>query len=197
MRMITKSETKSYNKMCKEFIKDNSTVDAKILEQTNSEVLNGLSSISNKNATLLLFWVELYRRANDSKQSVKELKYNYSLEHVMPQKWEEYWSNVDVLDNSSNIITDRELAKRERYSKIYSIGNMTLLNSSLNTSLRNYEFSRKIEGEGRKRGIRHYADLGITRFDILDVYDQGDKVWNEKKISDRTTSLANDILTIW
>jgi hypothetical protein len=196
-RMITKSETKSYNKMCKEFIKDNSTVAAKILEETDSDVLDGLSSISNKNATLLLFWVELYRRANDSKQSVKELKYNYSLEHVMPQKWEEYWSNVDVLDNSSNIITDRELAKRERYSKIYSIGNMTLLNSSLNTSLRNYEFSRKIEGEGKKRGIRHYADLGITRFDILDVYDSGNKVWNEKKISDRTTSLANDILTIW
>lgn len=196
-RMITKSETKSYNKMCKEFIKDNSTVDAKILEKTNNEVLNGLSSISNKNATLLLFWVELYRRANDTKQSVKELKYNYSLEHIMPQKWEEYWSSVDVVDNTSNIMTDRELAKRERYSKIYSIGNMTLLNSSLNTSLRNYEFSRKIEGEGRKRGVRHYADLGITRFDILDVYDSGDKVWNENKISDRTTTLANDILTIW
>lgn len=196
-RMITKSETKSYNKMCKEFIKDNSTVDVKISEQTKDEVVNGLSSISNKNATLLLFWVELYRRANDSRQSVKELKYNYSLEHVMPQKWEEYWSKVDVVDNASNVITDKELAKRERYSKIYSIGNMTLLNSSLNTSLRNYEFSRKIEGEGKKRGIRHYADLGITRFDILDVYDNGDKVWNEKKITGRTTNLANDILTIW
>jgi uncharacterized protein with ParB-like and HNH nuclease domain len=196
-RMITKSETKSYNKMCKEFIKDNSSIDTKLAEQTNDEVKNGLTSIVNKNATLLLFWVELYRRANDSKQSVKELKYNYSLEHVMPQKWEEYWSNIDVVDNASNVITDKELAKKERYSKMYSIGNMTLLNSSLNTSLRNYEFSRKIEGEGRKRGIRHYADLGITRFDILDVYDSGDKVWNEKKISDRTTNLANDILTIW
>jgi hypothetical protein len=196
-RMITKSETKSYNKMCKEFIKDNSSIDTKLAEQTNDEVKNGLTSIVNKNATLLLFWVELYRRANDSKQSVKELKYNYSLEHVMPQKWEEYWSNIDIVDNASNVITDKELAKKERYSKIYSIGNMTLLNSSLNTSLRNYEFSRKIEGEGRKRGMRHYADLGITRFDILDVYDNGDKVWNEKKISDRTTNLANDILTIW
>ena len=196
-RMITKSETKSYNKMCKEFIKDNSAVDAKIAEQTKDEILNGLSIISNKNATLLLFWVELYRRANDSRQSVKELKYNYSLEHVMPQKWEEYWNKVDVVDNSSNIITDKELAKRERYSKIYSIGNMTLLNSSLNTAIRNFEFSRKIEGEGKKRGIRHYADLGITRFDILNVYDSGDKVWNEKKITERTTNLANDILTIW
>ena len=196
-RMITKSDTKSYNKMCKDFIKDDTAIDAKIAEQTDTELLNGLSNISNKNATLLLFWVELYRRSNDSKQSVKELKYNYSLEHMMPQKWEEYWSKVDVVDNASNIITDKELAKIERNAKIYAIGNMTLLNSSLNTAVRNYDFSRKIEGEGKKRGIRHYADLGITRFDILDIYDNGDKVWNEKKITDRTLSLAKDIMLIW
>jgi hypothetical protein len=196
-RMITKSETKSYNKMCKEFINNNSSIDGKIAEQLNIQVISSLSNISNKNATLLLFWVELYRRDIDNRQSVKELKYNYSLEHIMPQKWEEFWSDIDILDENANVIIDRELAKRERYSKIYSIGNMTLLNSSLNTSLRNYEFSRKIEGEGRKRGIRHYADLGITRFDILDKYDIGDKIWNEQKINERTINLANDILFIW
>ena len=196
-RMITKSETKSYNKMCKEFIKDNSAINSKLAELTDDQVTNGLNSIVNKNATLLLFWIELFRRANDSKQSVKELKYNYSLEHILPQKWEEYWSDVPVVDSSANIIDDSGLAKSERYSMIYSIGNMTLLNSSLNTSLRNYEFSRKIEGEGGKKGIRHYADLGITRFDILDVYDSGDQVWNETKISKRTANLANSILTIW
>lgn len=196
-RMITKSETKSYNKMCKEFIKDNSAIDAKLAEQTNNEVKNGLTSIVNKNATLLLFWVELYRRANDNKQSVKELKYNYSLEHLMPQKWEEYWNNVLIVDVNGNAITDKEVAKRERYSKIYQIGNMTLLNSSLNTSLRNYEFDRKIKGEGRKKGIKDYADLGITKFDILTPYESGDNIWNEKKIIDRTESLATDIIKIW
>jgi hypothetical protein len=196
-RMITKSETKSYNKICKEFIKDNSAINVKISEQTTNEIQKGLTSIPNKNATLLLFWIELYRRENDSKQSIKELKYNYTLEHIMPQKWEEYWSNIDVVDETLNVIADKEIAKRERYSKIYSIGNMTLLNSNLNSSIKNYELCRKIEGEGRKRGIRHYADLGITRFDILDKYDAGDKIWNEQKINERTAQLANDILTIW
>ena len=196
-RMITKSETKSYNKICKEFIKDNSAIDTKITEQTDDEVKNGLTSIVNKNATLLLFWVELYRRSNDSKQSVKELKYNYSLEHLMPQKWEEYWSKVAIVDVDGNLIPDKEIAKRERYSKIYQIGNMTLLNSSLNTSLRNYEFDRKIKGEGRKKGIKDYADLGITRFDVLTPYENGDKIWNEKKIIDRTESLATDIIKVW
>jgi hypothetical protein len=196
-RMITKSETKSYNKLCKEFIKDNSVIDNKISELTETEIMNGLNSISNKNATLLLFWVELYRRANDNKQSVKELKYNYSLEHIMPQKWEEYWNSVDIVDNEGNTINDIELAKKERFSKIYHLGNMTLLNSSLNTSLRNYEFKRKIKGEGKKKGIKDYADLGITRFDIIVPYENGDIVWNEKKITDRTNSLSKDILTIW
>ncbi len=196
-RMIAKAETKSYNKMCKEFINKDSAINQRITEQSNDDIINGLSSISNKNATLLLFWVELYRRTQDNKQSIKELKYNYSLEHIMPQKWEQFWSNVDVVDITSKVITDKEAAKRERYQKIYSIGNMTLLNSSLNISLRNYVFSRKIEGEGRIKGIRHYADLGITRFDILDNYDNGNKVWNEQNINERTTSLANDILKIW
>lgn len=196
-RMITKSETKSYNKICKEFIKDNSAINIKIAEQTANDIQKGLMTITNKNATLLLFWIELYRRKNDNKQSIKELKYNYSLEHIMPQKWEEYWNTIDVVDENLNVISDKDMAKKERYSKIYSIGNMTLLNSSLNTSIRNYEFSRKIEGEGRKRGIRHYADLGITRFDILDKYDAGDSAWNEQKINERTSQLAKDILTIW
>ncbi|MES2811507.1 MAG: DUF262 domain-containing HNH endonuclease family protein [Bacteroidota bacterium] len=196
-RMITKSETKSYNKMCKEFINNNSAIDKKIAESNDDNISNGVSFISNKNATVLLFWIELYRRDQDNKQSIKELKYNYSLEHLMPQKWEEFWSSVSIKDDKNLEIIDRELAKKERLSKIYSIGNMTLLNSSLNTSLRNYEFSRKIEGEGRKKGIRHYADLGITKFDILDQYDNGDKIWDEPKISIRTNALLTDILKIW
>lgn len=196
-RMITKDETKSYNKMCKEFIKDHTAIDLKIAEQTNEEIVIGLKYIANKNAALLLFWVELYRRNNDSKESVKELKYNYSLEHVMPQKWEEFWSDVAIVDEIGKVIVDKEIAKKERYSNIYQIGNMTLLNSSLNTSIRNYEFRRKIEGEGRKRGIKDYADLGITKFDILKPYNDGNKIWNDKNIMDRSKMLANDILSIW
>jgi hypothetical protein len=196
-RMITRSETNSYNKMCKDFIKDNSAIDTKIAEQTDVEIKSGLTSINNKSAALLLFWIELYRRDNDKKDSVKELNYDYELEHEKTKKWEEFWSNVEVVDENSNVIMDKEIAKKERYSKIYQIGNMTLLNSSLNKVLRNYEFSRKMEGEGRKRGIKHYADLGITKFDILEPYNNGDKVWNEKKIIDRTECLANDIISIW
>jgi len=196
-RMIAKSETKSYNKLCKEFIKNNVYVEEKINEISDDEIKNGMYNIGNKNATLLLFWIELYRRANDKKQSVKELKYNYSLEHIMPQKWEQYWSTIPVVDASGNIIENVDQAKQERYTKIYEIGNMTLLNSSLNTSLRNYEFHRKINGEHRKKGIKDYADLGITRFDLVIPFENGDTIWNEQKIRSRTIALTNDVLEIW
>jgi len=46
------------------------------------------------------------------KQSVKELKYNYSLEHILPQKWEEYWISVPVVDKDSKQISDSNELKR-------------------------------------------------------------------------------------
>ena len=203
-RVITKKETKSYNKVCKEFIKDNKLIDIKVndAELDNFNVISSLQTISNKNASLLLFWVELYRRHNDSKESLKDLKYSYSLEHIMPHKWREFWNTVDYVDSNGDKIdtsdsTKLEMAMKERDSKILSIGNMTLLNSSLNTSLRNYVFETKIEGEGRKKGIRAYNDLRITKDDILGPYESGDKVWNEKKIIDRTTLISSEIVNIW
>jgi hypothetical protein len=196
-RMIAKADTKNYNKLCKDFIKDSSELDRKLLEVTDDEVRAGLTGVSNKNAALILFWIELHRRHADSKQSLKELKYTYSLEHIMPQKWKEYWSGVQIVDSSGNAILEKDIANSERQYKIYHIGNMTLLNSSLNTSLRNYEFGKKIEGDGKKKGIQDYSDLIITKEDIVNPYLKGDKVWNEKKIYDRTENLANEIISIW
>ena len=196
-RTICNSETKNYNKLCKDLIADPNKLDAILAESTDADVKNGLLRINNKTAALLLFWVELYRRNNDSRYDRDELKYTYTLEHVMPQKWEEYWSSVPVVGDDGNIIQNSEIAKQYRYKLIYSIGNMTLLKSSLNTALRNYEFKRKVEGEGRKRGIKHYAELGITKLDIVVPYDLGDCTWNETKIRERTQKIAEDVLNIW
>ncbi len=196
-RLITKQETKSYNKLCKDFIKNETIVQSKSQEVTDDQIKAGIESISNKNATLLLFWIELHRRNIDSKQAVKELKYNYSLEHLMPQKWEEFWSDVPVFDENGAEVSGQEKAKLIRYEKIYSLGNMTLLNSRLNTSLRNYIFERKIEGEGRKKGIRHYSELWITKHDILSKYDNGETVWNEVSIFEREKTLCAELIEIW
>lgn len=196
-RFIAKENSKNYNKLCKDLILDDSLLKDMAQEIDSIKILNSIKSIPNKTATLILFWIELYRRYSDSKQAVKELKYNYSLEHIMPQKWEEFWSNVPVYDENNQVIKNEDDAKIKRYSRIYSLGNMTLLNSKLNTSLRNYQFSRKIEGEGRKKGIRSYGDLSITKDDILNPYDDGDKNWDERNINKRELKLFQEIKTIW
>jgi hypothetical protein len=196
-RMIAKQETKSYNKLCKEFINNETYLDEKLNQLSNEMVRNGLKSINNKNASLVLFWIELYRRINDPRYDEKDLKYNYSLEHIMPQKWEEYWCSMPAKYDLDGTIMSAEEAKKDRNDKIYYIGNMTLLKTSLNTSLRNYTFDRKIEGDGRKKGMRTYATLSITNDDIISPYNSGDTTWDETKIIDRTEKLATEILNLW
>jgi hypothetical protein len=196
-RTICNSGTKNYNKLCKDFINDSSKLDSLLDETNDNKVKNALLRISNNHAALVLFWVELYRRENDGRYDRNELKYSYSLEHIMPQKWEEYWSKVAVIDELGNTIADDEKAKQYRIEQIYSIGNMTLLKSSLNSSISNYEFERKVEGEGRKRGIKDYAELGITKFDIIEPYNKGDHIWNEEKIRMRTKQITDDVMKIW
>ena len=196
-RFVCNSETKHYNKLCKEFIVDPSKLDATLAETSDDDFRAALQRINNKPAALLLFWVELYRRSKDHRFDKDELKYTYTLEHIMPQKWEEYWSAVPVTGDDDEKIADIEAAKQYRYKIIHNIGNMTLLKSSLNTALRNYEFKRKVEGEGRKRGIKHYAELGITILDIVAPFDAGDQAWDETKIRKRGKEIINDVLAIW
>ena len=195
-RMIAQKETKNYNKDCKAFINNPDAILDKI-ETTDEEISNGIRKTSNKKAALLLFWIELYRRSIDDKYDTKELKYAYSLEHIMPQKWEEYWKNIPQKTNLDGSTMTEQEAKRDRTNKIYWIGNMTLLTSSLNSALRNYVFEKKMNGEGRKKGIRAYATLSITKDDIVEPYVQGEKNWNEDKIIKRTNKLEKEIMEIW
>lgn len=196
-RMVSKAETKNYNKLCKDFINDDNQPSSLLKDVSDIQILDGLKNISNKNAALLLFWIELKRKNDDSKQSIKELKYNFSLEHLMPQKWEEFWSIIPFVDSLGNILGPTEESKVKRKSFVYHIGNMTLLNSSLNTSLRNHIFEYKVNGEGQKKGIKSYADLSITSDDILKPFNDGDSVWNELKIWNRTEKLFKEVISIW
>jgi len=197
LRMIAQQETKNYNKYCKEFITKSDSILEKLKETTDENISNGLRKISNKNATLLLFWVELYRRNKDKKYDTDELKYTYSLEHIMPQKWEDHWRDIPKKYNPDGSEMTEEDAKKDRNNKVYWIGNMTLLKTALNSALRNYAFEKKMEGEGRKKGIKAYADLDITKDDIVKPYENGDHAWNEDKIEKRTKLLEEQIKQIW
>lgn len=136
--------------------------------------------LENKKATLILFWIELYRRyKNNKKQDIIELSYNFTLEHLMPQSWEENWKNV-VKD---------ELNAKEL---IYQIGNMTLLKGGLNSAIKNASWKIKLEGDGsRKNCIKACGDLLITK----ELFEK--KEWNEDSIKERTKQLIQDFFRIW
>jgi len=192
--VVQKVPIKNYNKLVKQFIKDSTNLEKELGKITKKDIETGLKKVPNKLASLILFWIELYRRYEEKKSDILELKYTYSLEHIMPIKWREHW-NFDKVPHTNNSLTEIEKEK-DREEKLYWLGNMTLLRSRLNASLRNYDFERKINGEGRKKGIRHYADLLITK-DIVEKFDQGDKVWNEEKIENRTKEFTDMSLKIW
>lgn len=185
---------KNYNKFIKQFIKDPENLKKEVAGISEEGIAIGLRKVPNKLASLILFWIELYRRAKEEKSDTMELKYTYTLEHIMPVKWEKYWNFNSVPHPDSNL-SDAEKEK-DRKEKIYWLGNMTLLKSKLNTSIRNYDFERKINGEGAKKGIKHYADLLITK-EIIEEFERGDKIWNEDKIKNRTKEFTNTFLKIW
>ncbi|MBD5532754.1 MAG: DUF262 domain-containing protein [Lachnospiraceae bacterium] len=199
--VVCGSSTKNFNKNCADLLADKTTT-ADLIKDRQDEIgdnilIQKVKSISNKHATLLLFWLELKRRSIDSKCAEKELKYCYTLEHIMPQKWQEFWPvNCPVVkDINGQDITDIEMAEEVRSAAIYEIGNMVLLVSNLNTSIRNYEFKRKMEGEGRKTGVKKYDYLLYTK-DVTELYDKGD-IWDEIKIHARTNELTDEILKMW
>jgi len=94
LRMIAKIETKSYNKLCREFIISPNSIADRVLEIPFEKINDGIMGIKNRQAMLLLFWIELNRRHRDKKFDSDGLKYEYSLEHIMPQKWEQKWQNM-------------------------------------------------------------------------------------------------------
>lgn len=191
---VSSATTKDYNKlfakMTLELDDKNPIISIKnhLKERATTPLLNhskieislksAAKKLDNKRAKLVLFWIELFRRHNNP-NDIKELTYKYELEHLMPQKWEENWTEIGK---------DKETAE----TLIYQIGNMTLLNGSLNASISNAKWIEKLGNEKSKKNcIKKCADLLVTR-EILDK-----KEWNATEIETRTKNLIKEFFEIW
>ncbi len=197
--LITKTPIKSFNKDCTTFINDKTGTEIKnrINEFSDVQLKAGISAnVSNKLGAEILFWIELKRRL-DPKYDTKTLQFNYQLEHIMPQKWEQNWKSVSYVDDNGNILPDNDDSKNQRYQKVYSLGNMTLLNGRLNASISNNNFQKKMEGEGKKKGVIKYSSLSVTKDDLVEnIYNQK-KQWNEQTIHEREKYLGNEVVELW
>lgn len=194
---VSSATTKDYNKlfakMTLELDIENPTDSIKkhlqervtIALPNRSQIENSLKSVSkkldNKRAKLVLFWIELFRR-HSNPNDIKELSYQYELEHLMPQEWKENWANIGINEDNANRL-------------IFQIGNMTLLNKPLNVKISNNKWEIKLKGDGKKEGIKDCADLLITRKDIVENIDI--ETWNETAIEHRTENLIKEFFEIW
>ncbi|OHU83337.1 hypothetical protein BKN38_05465 [Helicobacter sp. CLO-3] len=188
-------KTKDYNKFFARIIKESKKENEDLQKFLKNEIEESsaylsclqidsvkewLCNITNSNAKLILFWIELYRQHKEKDYKDKiGLEYAYTLEHLMPQKWQEHWGDIGKNNEKAE-------------SLIYQIGNMTLLRSKLNTALSNLDWQTKLHGDGKARNyIGKNADLLITR-ELLNK-----KEWDENEIKKRTEQFIKDFIEIW
>ena len=106
-----------------------------------------------------------------------------TIEHIMPQKWQENWPlPTDVTD------VDRAVKERDHRNRIiHSIGNLTLVTGSLNTSLSNAPWADKRET------LHQHTVLYLNK----ELLDEAPDVWNEAKITKRAKQLSKTAARVW
>lgn len=192
--LLCNTQNKAYNTFFAKLTQDLPENNDEICEYIKKEIMKSygddlkkekvilwLNNISNKDAKIILFWIELCRefQEKDYKDKANGLCYVYELEHLMPIKWNKYWSEVANTDEEANKL-------------IYQIGNMTLLKGKLNNEIKNREWNIKLNGNKKARNfIRKNADLCINK-ELLDI-----KVWDKNEIEKRTQEFIEDFFKIW
>ncbi|MFH7010555.1 DUF262 domain-containing protein [Flavobacterium sp. FlaQc-52] len=155
------------------------------------EEKNKTRSISN-----ILLEVEKYIRGSKQEQVVF-LNTGLTIEHLLPQNWFEYWpldgytiSDDDFKISVHAVMTETD--KDGKYHKIenrnkmlHTIGNLTILTSSLNPSVSNSSFDIKKQ------------EIGLQSTVILNTYFQDKPIWNEEQIKNRSQYLYDQIKKIW
>ncbi len=126
--------------------------------------------------TILLRAIE-NRLSSDSRAGGYFVKESIHIEHLMPESWEQNWS----IDES----TSETLDIRNRL--IQTMGNLTMLNGPLNSSLQNSSWCVKREE------IKNSDNLFINKILLEEYYED----WNENTIRLRGESIAEYILQLW
>ena len=151
----------------------------------DTEVQDGFASNSNltaEKARCILYLLESkLRKINESQTPLHPFN-EYTLEHLMPQKWEENWK----MPNGLNELQEFEF-KQKRNKAIGTLGNMAIITQGLNSTVSNYEWSKKLVG-----GLEAKASDLLTMKDVVNQIK-----WNEESISSRGEWLADKANEVW
>lgn len=195
-RMVCHANTKNYNQLFGErFISNNILTkdDLKIFIDKRSDKVNFMpsdselkdgfhqSKLTNKQAAGILYFIESKIR-DRAKHSTSLLGLDrYSLEHLMPKKWENHWGKLS-----------NEQEKINRNRKLLTLGNLTIITASLNSSIRDGNWNVKKSGKPNKPGLNQYA----TGLDTFSQY-LSLATWDESEIVKRADFLYDNAVTTW
>lgn len=195
-RMVCHANTKNYNQLFSESLISNNILSKHELKTyidsksdkvnympSDSELKEGFnnSKLVNNQSAGILYFIETKIRDN-KKHSTSLLGLNhYSLEHIMPKKWENNWGKLS-----------NEQDKINRIGKLLSLGNLTIITASLNSSIRDGNWDTKRNGKGTKKGLNQYSTGLDTFSQYLTLPD-----WNEQTITNRADFLYNKAVKIW
>jgi len=195
-RMIVKASTKNYNQLFTDRLISNRILSksqfVEYLEKRNdkinylpndTELKTGFetSVLINKQAAGVLYLIESKIRNRDRQATGILGISKYSLEHLMPKKWENKWNSVANKE-------DKDL----RNQKLKTLGNLAIITQSLNSSIRDSNWPTKKRGKGGKEGLIHYSGGIETLAPYLQLNE-----WNEKEIETRAEFLFEKAKGIW
>lgn len=155
------------------------------------EEKNRTKSISN-----ILLEIEKFRRGK-KQEKIEFVNEGLTIEHVLPQKWYEFWPLEGNLipQNEFELAVHAVMTEEDpngyyhkidnRNKKLHSLGNLTLLTTSLNPAVSNSAFDIK------------QKDLAKQSTLLLNTYFIDLKDWDESAIEKRTEFLIEDIIKIW
>ena len=194
-RMITHSNTKNYNQLFTDKLINNRVLskqefldyiekrDDKVnFLPTDEELEKGFNSsiLINKQSAGILYLIE--SKIRNEKDSTALLGINkYSLEHLMPKKWRNNWNKLSSKESEIN---------RDR--KLLTLGNLTIITQSLNSSIRDSKWEDKLKGKNKKGGLIEYSG-GLKTISQFLEYPE----WDEKTIEERALFLYEKAKQIW
>lgn len=124
----------------------------------------------------LLGSIELARQAQPKTEGLEGLPKKLQIEHVMPQAWNDNWTDIDLND-------DEAVAQRE--GRINMLGNLTLITPPLNGSISNKKW------EVKKDELEENSQMMLNK-DFRKV-----ALWDEAAIDARGAKLTEEIIVRW
>lgn len=124
----------------------------------------------------------LERALTHAKSEAVSLPKGLTIEHILPVKWQEHWPLPADVQNDPQAKV--EFSQRRDRLK-HTLGNLTLVTSSLNPALSNSAWSAK------KPELLKWSKLNLSR----DLHDHD--AWGEQRILARGAELVKSAIQVW